>query len=62
MNINFVGNQAWQSGAAIFASDLRLCNWIGNEYTDQSDYNIFGDQPEKIAALSPFHFELSVVY
>ena len=52
VSINFINNTAGLKGAAIYASDLRLCSWIGNDYpTDE--YTIF-ELPKEIEHLSPF--------
>ena len=52
VSINFINNTAGLKGAAIYASDLRLCSWIGNDYpTDE--YTIF-ELPREIQHQSPF--------
>ena len=61
VNISFIENKAGLSGAAIFASDLLLCQWIGNEYANGGDKisTIFGNLPEEIADMSPFYYRCS---
>lgn len=55
VSITFSGNHAELSGAAIYASDMGLCRWIGNEFTNAENLtNIFREPPEAIADLSPF--------
>ncbi len=56
VSISFVGNRAGLSGAALYASDLQLCRWIGNSYTINESQSIFL-LPEEIAHLSPFHYK-----
>ena len=52
VSINFINNTAGLKGAAIYASDLRLCSWIGNDYpTDE--YTMF-ELPREIQDQSPF--------
>lgn len=60
VNITFVGNRALLSGAAIFASDLQVCSWIGTDYPKYIT-TIFGEQPQEIEDLSPFHYKLVVI-
>ena len=58
VSISFLGNHADFSGAAIYASDMRLCRWIGNEYasTGNETRNIFDEPPPDIAHLTPFTY------
>ena len=57
VHVNFIGNRAVLSGAAIFASDMGVCSWIGVEFT-KNITTIFGKQPPKIEELSPFYYRL----
>ncbi len=59
VSISFIGNKAGMSGAAMFASDMQLCQWNGNDYESRGENStyIFGDLPDEIAHLSPFHYE-----
>lgn len=54
VSINFINNSAALSGGAIYASDLRLCSWVGNDYPIY-EYTIF-ELPSDIAHLSPFKY------
>ena len=54
VSITFINNSAGLSGAAIYASDLRLCSWVGNDYPIDL-YTIF-ELPQEIAHLSPFSY------
>ena len=53
MSVRFIGNTARLSGAAIYASDLRRCSWLGNEYTNDTSL-IFTPPPN---LTTPFVFE-----
>ena len=59
VNITFSNNQADLSGAAIYATDIQLCRWIGNDYVaiDSENTTIFGRLPDEIASQSPFHYK-----
>ena len=54
VSVTFINNSAGLGGAAIYASDLRLCSWVGNDYP-LDNFTIF-KLPEEIAHLSPFHY------
>ena len=58
--MNFIGNRAVLSGAAIFASDIGVCSWIGVDY-DKNITTIFGEQPQEIEELSPFYYRSVLV-
>lgn len=64
VSITFSGNRAELSGAAMYASDMQLCRWIGNEYasTGLETGTIFQDPPKEIAHLSPFIYRYIVVH
>ena len=55
MNVSFINNTARLSGAAIYASDLRRCSWLGNNYTD--DTSLIFRPPEDLSNSTPFLFE-----
>ena len=58
--MSFINNTARLSGAAIYASDLRRCSWLGNEYTN--DTSLIFRPPENLSNSTPFLFEYVCVY
>ena len=50
----FINNTARLSGAAIYASDMQQCGWLGSNHTT-SDSLIF-TLPEELQAKSPFQY------
>ena len=57
VNIKFINNTARISGAAIYASDMQRCTWLGNVSSDNS--TIF-KLPEGIK--SPFYYDVRQYY
>ena len=55
--VTFADNHAGLSGGAIHVSDMQLCRWIGNEYSRNGSWNIFGSLPPEISPLSPFIYK-----
>ena len=55
VNVSFINNTARLSGAAIYASDLRRCSWLGNNYTN--DTSLIFRPPENLSNSTPFYFE-----
>ena len=51
--ISFINNTARLSGAAIYASDMQQCSWLGNYTTDSS---LIFTLPAELAHLSPFQY------
>jgi predicted outer membrane repeat protein len=58
VSINFVNNTAGTSGGAIYASDMRRCGWLGDNYTTSN--TIIFRPPRGLK--SPFHFNVIVSY
>ena len=53
VSVSFKFNTARLSGAAIYASDLRRCSWLGNNFTDGT--SLIFNPPDNIPH-SPFNF------
>ena len=57
VNISFINNTARLSGAAIYASDMQQCGWLGNNYTTST--SLIFDPPEDLP--TPFYYECVVL-
>ncbi len=57
VNIHFINNTARLSGAAIYASDMQRCSWLGNDHADLENTVIF-KPPANINLRTPFKFEV----
>ncbi len=54
VTINFYNNTARLSGAAVYASDMQLCSWLGPQLT--TDQSIIFNYPDNVTVTPPFHY------
>ena len=55
VTIHFINNKARISGAAIYASDMQQCSWLGENFTNTSGTFFIFDPPN--GSDSPFHYK-----
>lgn len=67
VTVSFYNNSARLSGAAVYASDMQLCSWLGPELTTVTGQSIIFNYPDNLTVTPPFqyrcvHYDTAFVY